>query len=36
MYYWTWKAEHNQFYYDYNKTMAEMAAQGGSSVDEDE
>jgi hypothetical protein len=25
MYYWSWRREHNQFYYDYNKTMAEMA-----------
>lgn len=27
MYYWTWKKELNQFNYDYNKTMAEMAEQ---------
>ena len=25
MYYWNWKKELNQFNYDYNKTMAEMA-----------
>lgn len=25
MYYWNWKKELNQFYYDYNKTMAELA-----------
>ena len=31
MYYWNWKKELNQFYYDYNKTMAELAdaASGG-------
>jgi hypothetical protein len=25
MYYWNWKKELNQFNYDYDKTMAEMA-----------
>jgi hypothetical protein len=25
MYYWNWEKKLNQFYYDYNKTMAELA-----------
>jgi hypothetical protein len=37
MYYWNWEKRVKQFYYEYNKTMAELAdnrAQGLETADE--
>lgn len=35
MYYWSWKREYNTFYYEYDKTMAEMANGAASSSEEE-